>query len=447
MRFLFELVLIVAGNLRFSPRLMSLDCAAKPMPLQVKKFLLPMSAASLAFVAASFLGTPAKLGAVAQPPQITKIEAAQGNGSTSMTDSRPSTTRFAQLRVSQWGPDRSPVDLSLDGRPWVSNVTTGLTSNYLAIPPGRHTVLIGPADQIGGAQFPNAAKVEIQLDSGSRATLFPRPVGMSPPAILVSDLTPPVAPGSAHVRVINLSEQQGTVWVSSNNGLQLTSERRRSTSYVLIEPGDHMIRVGTSPTGPYLSENSLLSVAADGVQSIVVADAGPGVEVTVIRETRGTPGESTTGVASTNTQAPSTVGNGTAASPTASPTSLSTSSPTASPGTNVESLPAVDRVNTAVPSTIAAARESETTETNISAEARRTANSPSSIEPEAAQADPDETPASEIADGTVDQPNKNELALTDEEQSGLSQGQLLFATLQGVGLTLAASEIIRRLRR
>lgn len=416
------------------------------MPLQVKKFLLPMSAASLAFVAASFLGTPAQLGAAAQPPATPKtepaqVEAANADGPASNNDSPASTTRFAQLRVSQWGPDRSPVDLSLDGRPWASNVTTGSTSNYLPIPPGRHTVLIGPADHIGGAQLPNAAKVEIQLDSGSRATLFPRPVGMSPPAILVSDLTPPAVSGSAHVRVINLSELQGTMWVSSDNGLQLTSERRRSTSYVVIEPGDHIIRVGTSPTGPYLSENSLLSVAADGLQSIVVADAGPGVEVTVIRDTRGAQGAQGASGAEvtdvpTNTQAPSTIG-------------ISTN---AFPDTTVDSATTVDGVATAAPSTIAPPSTSETTVADRATEPEATLpdldDAPASTGPsDLAEPGDSGEPGSEIAATAEDQPSKNELALTDDRSSGLSQGQLLFATLQGVGLTLAASEIIRRLRR
>ncbi len=321
-----------------------------------------------------------------------------------------STLRTAQLRVAQWGIDRAPIDVSLDMTPWASNMSPGSATSYLEVKSGRHKIYLAPADKTPGAQPESSSEVEVQLEPGSRATLFPRPLGTNPAAVLVSDALPPAAPNTGHVRVVNLSEQQGTLLVSSNRGVALSSERRKSTGFVAVSPGSHEVRIGTSGIAPFLREGFILNVPSGEVRTLIIMDAGPGIDAAVMNDAR--PVQSLVPVTQPveTTQAPET----TRAPETAEPTAPT--EPAETPAQAVSNRPPVTRKPRAEP---------------VDAIAGGT---------------PPTAAGALVKAAAPTQQAGSELALTSADSTS-NDFNLAVAGIQGAGLALALSELARRVRR
>jgi Domain of unknown function (DUF4397) len=410
------------------------------MASSVKNLFFPLSAATVAFVAVSWLSAPTQLSATsARSARVTvglgedsprSVSPTSTDQALDATQDAPSdsTSGLAEIRVSQWGADRPAIDVSIDGRPWASNLRSPATSDYLSVSAGRHRVVIAATDDIAGADEANGVGVDLRLESGARATLFPRPLGLRPGAVLVSDVIPKEVPDAAHLRVINLSEQQSTLWALSANGLEVTAEQRKSSGYVVIPTGTYTARISTSKTAPSIVDGISVTAAEGTIKTMLITDAGPSVEAVTLNDQR--PG--TNDVSSWPT-IPTPDGTPPKASipDTVAVTTAPISTRPSTDGTDTTSLS--DRTE---PSESTEPSDTTAPETTISSASGNTA-----LTTVHAPVPGVTVPASLPPFATPDQ-----LALDDRDRPRSSNDALIHA-LEGAGVALAVSEFVRRARR
>ncbi len=412
------------------------------MASPVKNVFFPLSAATVAFVAASWLSAPTQLSAAsaaATTKPTTTFALLTSRSNNDAGSDAP--TGFAELRVSQWGADRPAIDVSLDGQPWESNLRSSQIGTYISVKEGRHRVVIEAADDRPGADEAYGVSIDLRLESGARATLFPRPFGMTPGAVLVSDGIPKKVSGSAHLRVINLSEQQSTLWALSDNGLAVSADQRKSSGYMVIPTGTYTVRIAATKTTDPIIQNITISASDGEILTLVISDAGPSLDAMTVHDHR--PDEHT---APGPTLPPlgTLPGDGDGTTVPGSTRVAGTTLPdvalpdVALPDT---SLPDTSLPDTAVPDTTTPDTLPDTTTPDTT--------SPGTIPRGTVSVT---TPVSTVAiDGgyvptTLPLTTPSQLALNDRGNSR-STGDALVNALEGAGVALAVSEFVRRARR
>jgi Domain of unknown function (DUF4397) len=396
------------------------------MASSVKNLFFPLSAATVAFVAASWLSAPSQLSATGA--RATKAATLAVDSSTSTPPSTPgslpdSPSGLAQIRVSQWAADRPAIDVSLDGKPWESNLRSPASGAYISVSAGRHRVVIAAADDKPGADETSGVSVDLRLESGARATLFPRPLGMTPGAILISDVIPKEVTELAHLRVINLSEQQSTLWAIGGKDLEVAADQRKSSGYVVAPIGEYTVRIASSKTADPIIQRVPISADQGDMVTVMITDAGPSIDAVAIKDHRTDSDHAGPGpTLPTDDSVPDSVPESTLTSTpdTTTPDTISpdtTTPDTISPDTTT---PDTTTPDTTTPDTTTPDTTSPDTTVSVNLRSVPTSSSP--------LATPDQ------------------LALEDRGTSR-STGDALINALEGAGVALAVSEFVRRARR
>jgi hypothetical protein len=172
--------------------------------------------------------------------------------------------------------DYETTTVMINGTPIGASVPLGTKSTYYSVRADRASgnkssiVLTGTSGE--------SAEVEIGLKPGSAATLFPRPVGESPGAVVVADRNPTPVAGHALVRFVHLSERQQDLQIKLG-GRSITSLRLRSTAFEAFVPGRFDVRVQAAgrTSAPGTEQNVLSEFAldvTDGMKyTVVLSDA------------------------------------------------------------------------------------------------------------------------------------------------------------------------------
>ena len=180
----------------------------------------------------------------------------------------PASLPDAQLRLAHTSPDRVPLDLVIDGRARLFNVPPGATSGYLPVLPGKRDLELRPADSTRPLA---SARLEIQMNSGARATLFALRSGAVPGAVLVPDIIPPVTENTAHVRFIHLRDDLPALWVDINS-TALAAQPLRATIFTAVAPGTVTVHVRAVKGGPDIVAPAVTELGVGGAVSMLVLD-------------------------------------------------------------------------------------------------------------------------------------------------------------------------------
>ena len=207
---------------------------------------------------------------------------AQVGGSTQAPASLPD----AQLRLAHTSPDRVPLDLVIDGRARLFNVPPGATSGYLPVLPGKRDLELRSADS---ARPLASARLEIQMNSGARATLFSLRAGAVPAAVLVPDIIPPVTENTAHVRFIHLRDDLPALWVDINS-TAITAQPLRATAFTPVAPGPITVHVRAVNGGPEIVAPATTELGVGGAVSMLVLDGVNGqLQLVTVTDRSGRP--------------------------------------------------------------------------------------------------------------------------------------------------------------
>lgn len=236
----------------------------------------------------------------------------------------------AQLRLAHTSPDRVPLDLVIDGRARLFNVPPGATSGYLPILPGKRDLELRSADS---SRPLAAARLEIQMNSGARATLFPLRAGAVPGAVLVPDMVPPVTENTAHVRFIHLRDDLPALWVDINSNA-MVAQPLRATAFTAVPPGPVTVHVRAVKGGPDIVAPAVTELGVGGAVSMLVLDGINGQpQLVTVTDRSGRPvsaiAQST--IAPSTTPPPTTTPATTSPSTVTPSTTVATPSPTTTP--------------------------------------------------------------------------------------------------------------------
>jgi hypothetical protein len=167
--------------------------------------------------------------------------------------------------------DYQPTSVAINGVGLEQPIELGAKSPYFSVLADRAS---GNKSSILLTHAGHASEVEIGLKPGSAATLFPRPTGQSPGAVVVADRNPTPVADHALVRFVHLSEQQKDLTVSID-GRSINSLRLRATAFDAFAPGRFDVSVRTtSPDDSVISEFAL-EVTQDVMYTVVLSDAAP----------------------------------------------------------------------------------------------------------------------------------------------------------------------------
>lgn len=179
----------------------------------------------------------------------------------------------AQVRLVHASPNAPGVDVLVDGRPAVSNLTFPSATPYVAFPALGACVVVAPT----GTTTPVLAPVSLGVESGSKTTVMA--VGLvdgTPPLGLAvfSDLTEPPAADRAKIRLIHASPDAPGVDVLAGDQVLVSNLTFPTASpFIEVPAGTLAVRVnqtGTQTTvlGPIdltVSSGDILTIVARGL--------------------------------------------------------------------------------------------------------------------------------------------------------------------------------------
>ncbi len=241
----------------------------------------------------------------------------------------PASLPDAQLRLAHTSPDRVPLDLVIDGRARLFNVPPGATSGYLPILPGKRDLELRSADSTRPLA---SVRLEIQMNSGARATLFPLRSGAVPGAVLVPDIIPPAAENTAHVRFIHLRDDLPALWVDINS-IAMAAQPLRATAFTAVPPGPVTVHVRAVKGGPDIVAPAVTELGVGGAVSMLVLDGVNGQpQLMTVTDRSGRPIAPAAPSPTVTTEAPppQTARETTAATPSVTPAPPSTPTPATS---------------------------------------------------------------------------------------------------------------------
>ena len=170
----------------------------------------------------------------------------------------------AFVRIIHASPDVGTADVFVDGAKLLSSFQFGAVTGYVAIPPGPHKVQIALVGKgIGGSLLSET----LSVTPGLAYTVAAIGSQQSGPSLEVFVDSNYVVPGSAKVRVYNLSPDAGTISVTANNNPLLSSlAYQQASNYMALAAGAYSFQVASSNSNTNLPLSS--SLQANTVQSI-----------------------------------------------------------------------------------------------------------------------------------------------------------------------------------
>jgi Domain of unknown function (DUF4397) len=394
---------------------MTASCVALPMRSIVKSFALVLgSAVTLALTLSLTLGGELQP-AGAQLPQLQETAAAPST-TASTAQQTPAGTEHALVRVAHMSGDGTPLAVLVNGEVLSPELAVGQKTSYL--PVGQRLVDVQLRDISSG----EAQNVSVrQLGKGVHATVFPRPAGTRPAAILVIDNVPLARPDSAAIRFVHLSEGEDDLEVTTGNRLTAV-DRLRSTEFQFVSTGKQIMSVKKKRAGA--AGKSLLDFQFEAVSqsslTFVLSDSATGLSVAVIDER--------------NSQSEQL------AEPQPRPADLGEGSSTSIVDTTI-SLPQTTNNESDVPETASSAQ--------VSLTSRKQPTPPGPTPPgptSSSPTSPSPTSPSEPSSKADITAGPGELALTLDELNGSSQGpaQGAVAIFSFAGVALAVGDRRRR---
>jgi Domain of unknown function (DUF4397) len=255
---------------------MTATSVALPMGSTVKSFALVLgSAMTLALtVSLAFGGELQPAGAQSRQAKDSVAVA---------TSSLPASveTKHAFVRVAHMSGNRTPLTVLVNGTVLSQELPVGQKTSYL--PVGQRLVDVVLRNTVSD----NSQTVSVrQLGKGIHATVFPRPSGTRPAAILVIDNVPTARPQSAAIRFVHLSEDSDDLEVTTDNRVTAI-DRLRSTEFQFVSSGTQVMTVKTKPAE---GAKSLLDFQFEAIDqsalTFVLSDGPTGLSVAVIDERR-----------------------------------------------------------------------------------------------------------------------------------------------------------------
>jgi hypothetical protein len=170
---------------------------------------------------------------------------------------------YGAFRVANMAGDRQPVQVQLRGLPASSEVPLGQKSTYQLVRAGRSEMDIVLTSGI-------RSTIKLAMKEGSAATLFPRPSGSQPAAIVALDRLPESVGTGGLIRFVHLSERWRDFGVVIESQT-VAAKRLRVSGFAELTTGVHLVEVQDAATGVALSAFTV-DILRNNAYTIVLSD-------------------------------------------------------------------------------------------------------------------------------------------------------------------------------
>jgi len=169
------------------------------------------------------------------------------------TQATRTTQTTSYVRVLHASPDAPPVDVTVDGRTVLSNVSFGSVSDYLSLAAGTHDVTIAAAGHPDAVVFQGPVTLDPRTVTTLAATgeISPNSSTTFEPVAYDDDAYTPTANESA-IRVVHLSPDAPTVDVTTANGSVVLADNvsfRNASDYVAVPAGSYTVEIRAATAG------------------------------------------------------------------------------------------------------------------------------------------------------------------------------------------------------
>lgn len=190
---------------------------------------------------------------------------------------------MAMVRAVHAIPDAPEVDVYVNGRKLLSNVSYKATTDFITVPAGTYRVQLFPS---GSTETPLLTK-SLTVEPGTAYTLVAAGTTLSPDLVLYRDeLSAP--PGSVRLRFIHLSPDAPEVDIAPKGGRVLFPNVgfKEATRYATVAPGTYSLEVRAAGTDNVILTVPNTRLSGGKVYTILVlglAGGTPGLEAKVLR--------------------------------------------------------------------------------------------------------------------------------------------------------------------
>lgn len=148
---------------------------------------------------------------------------------------KPIATGYAEVRFLHASPDAPGVDIYVDGKKAVSNITYENVTHYARVEAGRHRIQVFPAGKTAGAVIDTAAN--LKPDAHYTVAAAGRLKEIRP--VVVEDHRGGTKPGFARLKVVHLSPMGPAVDVTLPTGKVLLGHLtyKEKSPYLQVAPG------------------------------------------------------------------------------------------------------------------------------------------------------------------------------------------------------------------
>ena len=181
------------------------------------------------------------------------------------------------------------LDVDIDGRRWVSGLSTNSLSHVLSVRTGLRQVRLSHGGGLGGAI---ELLVDVPADTQQTVVAFPAyPVGSTPDmsAVVIADTTAYVPSGKSKLRVVNLAATAGDIQIwgrqpgSPTGSPIMTSFPFRAVSpYLQSDAGVWEVWLAAPNTGAKLLSSGPIQIPSSHRRTVLVVDTQEGPRFTVI---------------------------------------------------------------------------------------------------------------------------------------------------------------------
>ncbi len=191
----------------------------------------------------------------------------------------------AFIRVLHASPDTPPIDIFIDGKKAIDDLSYGMLAGYMPIPAGEHKIEVFPGNKTKNPVI--TVSLTLADDTFSTFAAVGKMANIEP--LIIDDYEDKVPRNQALVKFVHMSPNTPAVDITLLDGKKLFTNIafKQSTDYIMLSPNEYTLQVRLSGTNTIVLNVPTISIQGGvpySIYAIGLAGSMPPLAVVLVED-------------------------------------------------------------------------------------------------------------------------------------------------------------------